>query len=180
MPDMETINDEVRKDVEDQMHEDKMSALRKTRSSSFQEKESDPGFLVAKGRFSTPAEQELKKMINSGIATNDPRIPDLRKQIESERRAAEKRHVKDLASAIFMAVSNHGYATVRCIGRNACYNAAKSIAISTGYCATKGVKLTFSLGFDEGNLGVLRQQQHVANVTALVYTLEGHSNYQPE
>ena len=162
-------------DVEEMNAESKPETVRKP--SSFQEKAGDPGFLVAKGRFHTAADKELKRLISEGVATSDPRLPALRKNIDSERRFAEKKHVKTLASAIFMAVSNHGYATIRCIGRNACYNASKAIAIATGYCATKGVNLQFGISFDEGNLGSLRQQQHVANVTALVFALEGHSKY---
>ena len=144
------------------------------RSSSFKEKEGDPGFLVAKGRFTTPSERELQALVHSGVKTDDPRIFDLKKHVDSERRVLEKKHVKDLASAIYMAVSNHGYATIRCIGRNAAYNANKAIAVATGYCATKGIKLTFGLSFDEGNLGMLRHEGHVENVTALVFTLEGY------
>ncbi len=141
--------------------------------SSFKEKKGDPGFLVAKGRFSSPQEGELQDLIRSGIKTDDPRIFELKKQIDVTRRELEKRHVKDLASAIYMAVSNHGYATIRCIGRNAFYNAGKAIGIATGYCAAKGVILRFGLTFDEGNLGAIRLDHHVKNVTAMLFTLEG-------
>lgn len=149
------------------------------RSSSFKEKDGDPGFLVAKGRFAAPSEAELKKLMKSGVKTNDPRIPELKRQIDDERRQLEKKHVKDLASATFMAISNHGYATIRCIGRNASYNAIKAMTIANGYCATKGIRLTFTPSFDQGNLGMLRNEQHVDNVTAIIFTLEGYKTSEP-
>jgi stage V sporulation protein SpoVS len=150
------------------------------RSSSFKEKEGDPGFLVAKGRFATPSESALKKLMRDPmLTTGDPRIPELKRKIDDERRHLEKKHVKDLASAIFMAVSNHGYATIRCIGRNANYNAVKAMSIANGYCATKGIRLTFTPSFDQGNLGVLRNEQHVDNVTAIIFTLEGYKMSDP-
>lgn len=150
------------------------------RSSSFKEKEGDPGFLVAKGRFAAPSEDELKKLMRASVPTTDPRIPELKHRIDDERRHLEKKHVKDLASAIFMAVSNHGYATIRCIGRNANYNAIKAMSIANGYCATKGIRLSFTPSFDQGNLGVLRSEQHVDNVTAIIFTLEGYKMSDPD
>jgi stage V sporulation protein SpoVS len=149
------------------------------RSSSFKEKEGDPGFLVAKGRFLAPSENELKQLLKGEVKTNDPRIPELKRKIDDERHQLEKRHVKDLASAVFMAISNHGYATIRCIGRNANYNAIKAMTIANGYCVTKGIRLTFTPSFDQGNLGMLRNEQHVANVTAIIFTLEGYKTSDP-
>lgn len=142
------------------------------KNSTFKGKESDPGFLAAKGRFFTPSENRLKQLISSGTTTSDPRISDLKNQIDQERSALEKKHVKDLSSAIVRSLTNYGYATLRCIGRNAAYNACKAIAIARGHCAAKGIELRFSLSFDEGNLGELRDKTHVENVTALVFTLE--------
>lgn len=150
-----------------------------TRSSSFKEKEGDPGFLVAKGRFMAPSEKELKQLMKGGVQTTDPRIPELKQRIDDERRQLEKKHVKDLASAVFMAISNHGYATIRCIGRNANYNAIKAMTVANGYCATKGIRLTFTPSFDQGNLGGLRNDQHVNNVTAIIFTLEGFKTSEP-
>lgn len=150
------------------------------RSTTFQERESDPGFLVAKGRFSCQSERNLQELLRSGTKTDDPRILDLKCQIDDERSVLEKKHVKDLASAIFMAVTNHGYATIRCIGRNATYNACKAMAIARGYCYSKGVDLRFGPSFDEGNLGNLRNDAHVKNVTALVFTLEGFKTASPQ
>ncbi len=151
-----------------------------SRPSSFKEKEGDPGFLVAKGRFVAPSESDLKTLMRSSVATTDPRIPDLKRKIDDERRHLEKKHVKDLASAVFMAVSNHGYATIRCIGRNANYNAIKAMSIANGYCATKGIRLTFTPSFDQGNIGALRSHQHVDNVTAIIFTLEGYKTSDPD
>jgi len=156
------------------------SELPSIRSSSFKEREGDPGFLVAKGRFTAPSEGSLKKLMRASVSTTDARIPELKRKIDDERRHLEKKHVKDLASAVFMAVSNHGYATIRCIGRNANYNAVKAMSIANGYCATKGIRLSFTPSFDQGNLGALRNEQHVDNVTAIVFTLEGYKMSDPD
>ena len=60
MPRMEDVEAQVAEETKNEMAEDKAQATRKPRSSSFREKEGDPGFLVAKGRFLTDAERELK------------------------------------------------------------------------------------------------------------------------
>jgi len=122
-----------------------------TRTSSFKEKESDPGFLVAKGRFNGASENDL--------------------------RDAERTHVKSLASAIFMAMQNCGYANIRAVGRNATYNAIKAIAIAKSYCAPKGIELCWDVSFDEGNLGALRNQSHVSTVTAMLFSLKGFKDW---
>lgn len=141
--------------------------------SSFNEKKDDPAFLVAKGKFSSRLENELQELLRSGARTDDRRIPDLKNQIDDERHELEKKHVKDLSNAIVMALTNHGRATIRCIGRSAVYNACKAMAIARGKCYSKGIDLRFGPSFDEGNLGKLRNSAHVTNVTALVFTLEG-------
>jgi stage V sporulation protein SpoVS len=113
---------------------------------SFHTEKTDPGFLVAKGKFFGS---------------------------EKEQKDKEKIHVKKLASAIFMACTNHGYATIRTVGPFASYNASRAIAIASGYCALKGIELCFNVHFDEGNLGQIRQEGHVENVNALKYSVKG-------
>ena len=115
---------------------------------TFKDIKDDPGFLVAKGRFKGNTDEEKKN--------------------------ARTRHVKSLASAIFMAMSNHGYATIRAIGESASYNAVKAIAIASGHCKPKGIDLCFEVSFDEGNIGKLRKSDHVNSVTAIVFSLKGY------
>ncbi len=122
-----------------------------TDKKSFRSKDSDPGFLVAKGRFKTSTEEE--------------------------RNAARTSHVKSLANAIFKAMSHHGYATVRSIGEAASYNAVKAIAICSGNCKSHGMDLCFEVSFDEGNLGSLRKPGHVESVTAIVFNLKGYKDW---
>ena len=117
---------------------------------SFQTGKTDPGFLVAKGKF---------------FGT------------EQEKKEKEKIHVKKLASAIFMACVNHGYATIRTVGPFASYNASRAIVIASGYCASKGIELCFNVHFDEGNLGQIRQEGHVENVNALKYSVKGFKEW---
>lgn len=124
----------------------------KSSATPFKSKSEDPGFLVVKGRFSGETEDERKRQ--------------------------EKVHIKKLARAIFMAMTNHGYATVRAVGRNATYNATKAIAITSGYCKPKGIDICFEVSFDEGNLGPIRDEKHVSTVTALVFTLKGFKQWQ--
>lgn len=131
---------------------DILSDSKPARTSSFKEKESDPGFLVAKGKFNPRHEND-------------------------DVREAEKAHVKSLASAIFMAMSNCGYANIRAVGRNATYNAIKAIAIAKSYCAPKGIELCWDVSFDEGNLGALRNQNHVSTVTAMLFSLKGYRDW---
>ena len=120
---------------------------------AFQGRQDDPGFLVAKGRFNVP---------------------------DSERATAEKNHVHKLANAIFMAISNHGYANIRCIGRNAAYNAIKAIAVAKGPLAPKGITLLWDVSFEDGNLGELRNKEHVSEVTALVFSVRDFKENQNE
>lgn len=129
-------------------------AVIKRKERPFKDKDEDPGFLVAKGRFSG--------------------------ETDSDQRRQEKQHIKKLARAIFMAMTNHGYATVRAVGRNATYNASKAIAITSGYCKPKGIDICFEVSFDEGNLGPMRSDHHVSTVTALLFTLKGFKNWQEQ
>lgn len=142
------------------------------RSSTFQEKGSDPGFLVAKGKFRSKAEEE-------GILEGES-TADYEGRIHDEQRLLERNHVKNLASAIFMAMSNCGYANVRAVGRNATYNAIKAIAVAKSYCAPKGIEICWDVSFDEGNLGALRNKAHVPGVTAMLFSLKGFREWAEE
>lgn len=158
---------------------------------SFRDKIKDPGFLVSKGRFIAISEQErnilfderdnLLRAGQSGdsleVVALTRNIGKLNKQVDEERRKLEKEHIKNLASAIFMAMSNHGYANIRAVGRNATYNAIKSITIASGYCKTKGIDVCFEVSFDEGNLGMLRNKHHVQSVTAMMFKLKGYKEW---
>lgn len=158
---------------------------------SFRDSKQDPGFLVAKGRFVSPVEQHRDQifrqrddLLRDGHAGDSPDVIELTrqidtmdKQIDADRRQKERDHVKNLASAVFMAMSRHGYANIRAVGRNANYNAVKSIAIASGYCKDKGIDLCFDICFDEGNLGALRNKHHVTSVTAMMYSLKGYKEW---
>ena len=115
-------------------------------------KSDDPGFLVAKGRFRGKNDDDIRQH--------------------------EREHVKSLASAIFMAMTNHGYANIRSVGRNAAYNANKAIAIASGHCKVKGIDVCYEIVFDEGNLGPIRNNDHVKSVTALLFKLKGFREWQ--
>lgn len=157
-------------------------------------KQSDPGFLVGRGKFVSPREEERSNIFRSRdqllrdgqpgdsleVINLTKEIDALDKIIDSDRRKMEREHVKSLASAIFMSMSHHGYATIRAVGRNANYNTIKSIAIARGYCHDKGIDLCFDVSFDEGNLGALKNKNHVENVTAIVYNLKGYKDWQSE
>jgi len=163
----------------------------KSKTSSFQNKKNDPGFLVAKGRFYSSYEeshsklfQEREQLLVEGKAGDSIEVVDLTRKINElqssinrDRRYLEKDHVKSLANAIFMAMSNNGYANIRAVGRNANYNAIKAIAISEGYCKTKGIDICFDICFDEGNLGELRSQHHVKTVTAMMFRLKNYREW---
>jgi len=112
---------------------------------SFKPQEEDPGFLVAKGRFSAKTSEE--------------------------RDTKEKDHRSKLANAIYMAIINHGYAHVRAIGTSAIANAVRAIALSTERCRKKGIALMWDTVIDKGNLGPMRQQSHVKDVTAYSFRI---------
>lgn len=112
---------------------------------TFKNKVDDPGFLVAKGRFSGSSE---------------------------ERNAKEKMHRSKLSNAIFMAMTNHGYATVRAIGTRAIANAVRAITTASSRCEKSGVKLYWESVFDKGNLGPMRDSSHVSDVTAFLFRIK--------
>ena len=120
---------------------DKMDA---PRVESFKPKSEDPGFLVAKGRFSGSSEEKEK---------------------------SEKDHRNKLSNAIFMAISNHGYATVRAIGTFAIANAVRAITVATERCRKKGIGLMWESVVDKGNLGPMRSENHVRDVTAYSFRI---------
>lgn len=86
----------------------------------------------------------------------------------------QKRYVKKLASATFMCLSNYGYCEMRCVGKDAVYNAVKSMIVANGYCAQRGAEIMFSPSFDEGNIGELKDNQ-VQNVTAIKFTVKDYN-----
>lgn len=111
---------------------------------SFKPRDEDPGFLVAKGRFSgSPGEKEKN----------------------------EKDHRSKLSNAIFMAISNHGYATVRAIGTFAIANAVRAITVATERYRKKGIALMWESIVDKGNLGPMRSNDHVHDVTAYLFRI---------
>lgn len=111
---------------------------------SFKSRDEDPGFLVAKGRFEGASEKRSKD---------------------------EKDHRSKLSNAIFMAISNHGYATVRAIGTSAIANAVRSITVATERCRKKGISLMWESVVEKGNLGPMRSEQHVRDVTAYLFRI---------
>ena len=128
------------------------------------------GFLVAKGRFISNYQKELETLLSQGVSTTDKRIYELKQLCDKERKNLEKNHVKQLAFAIMESVKKHNVAVIRCIGRDACYNASKSVAIALNKFMTQHqTLLNVEICFDEGNLGLLKKESHVQNVTALLY-----------
>ncbi len=111
---------------------------------SFKSRDEDPGFLVAKGRFSGSPEEKEKH---------------------------EKDHRSKLSNAIFMSISHHGYATIRAIGTFAIANAVRSITVATDRCRKKGIGLMWECVVDKGNLGALRSDGHVRDVTAYLFRI---------
>lgn len=111
---------------------------------SFKPRDEDPGFLVAKGRFSGSSEEKDKN---------------------------EKNHRSKLSNAIFMAISNHGYANVRAIGTFAIANAVRAITAATERCRKKGIELMWESVVDKGNLGPMRSDGHVRDVTAYLFRI---------
>ena len=85
-----------------------------------------------------------------------------------------KRYVKKLASAAFMCLTNHGHCEMRCVGKDAVYNAVKAMIIANGYCAQRGAEIMFSPSFDEGNIGELGENQ-VENVTAIKFSVKDYN-----
>lgn len=150
---------------------------------SFRDSTSDPGFLVAKGRFRPEVERERSEvfakrdaMLRGGLSpaseeviqlTNQ--IDSLNKKIDAERDALEKTHVKKLASAVVMSLNSHGYVNIRAVGRSATYNAVKAIAIASSRWQGSSPEPKWSISFNQGNLGSLRNKHHVQEVTAMLF-----------
>jgi len=80
-----------------------------------------------------------------------------------------KLYVKKLSSALYQCISNHGYAEMRAIGRDACYNAVCSLIRVNGTLAQQGTELYWNAAFDNGNLGDLQSDGHVQDVTAVKF-----------
>lgn len=115
-----------------------------TAPQSFKPRDEDPGFLVAKGRFLGSSEEKSKQ---------------------------GKDHRSKLSNAIFMAICNHGYATVRAIGTFAIANAVRSITSASERCRKKGIGLMWESVVDKGNLGPMRSDGHVHDVTAYLFRI---------
>lgn len=122
-----------------------MNEISTPAETSFKSKSEDPGFLVAKGRFSAQSPEERDKK--------------------------EKDHRSKLANAIYMAITNHGYANVRAIGTSAIANAVRAITLATERCRKKGIALMWDTVIDKGNLGPMRQESHVKDVTAYEFRI---------
>ncbi len=113
--------------------------------SRFKDKKEDPGFLVARGRFSEDSKESISN---------------------------EKEHRSKLSNAIFMSIMNHGYANIRAVGTRAIANAVRSITIATERCKKRDICLYWDSEIDKGNLGPLRDPSHVQDVTAYVFKLQ--------
>ena len=70
-----------------------------------------------------------------------------------------------------MAISNHGYASVRAIGTFAIANAVRAITVATERCRKKGIGLMWEVVVDKGNLGPMRSDNHVRDVTAYSFSI---------
>lgn len=112
---------------------------------SFQTAESDPGFLAAKGKF---------------------------RGNRQSRAIARDRHIYKLAGAIIQAMKNHGYAKIRAIGSDAKSNAVDAIQQASEECRKeKGIDLFWGVRKETGNIGSLRDDGHVPDVEATVFSL---------
>lgn len=128
------------------IREDDMQEMEAPNIETFKTKDEDPGFLVAKGRFHGE---------------------DLDERLEKE-----KDHRSKLANAVYMAMRNHGYATIRAIGTNAIANAVRSITMATERCHRKGISLSWESVVEKGNLGPIRSKNHVQDVTAYCFRIK--------
>lgn len=151
-------------------------------------------FLVAKGGFHPEKEtikdekwRERDRLIREHgdgahpeVIALTQEISQLEREIHKEAKSMEKAHVKKLSSAIFMTIRNSKFVHIRCVGNRATYNAVKAIAIATGYCKAKGIDLYCQPSFDEGNIGKLQSSSHVGSVTAILFTLKGRKEGQPQ
>jgi len=85
-----------------------------------------------------------------------------------------RKHIDELANAIFKSMSKHGYATVRSIGPNATYAAIRAIAEASKVCKEHSVEIVWNVACERGNLGPLRNNAHVSNVMAMVFQIVDH------
>lgn len=122
------------------------------KSSTFKNKNDDPGFLVAKGRFHGDSSEV--------------------------RESKEKEHRDKLANAIYMAIKHHGYASVRAIGTRAIANAVRSITSASDKLRNQGVSLSWESIIEKGNLGPVREEGHVKNVSAYCFRVSDWKNIQ--
>ena len=112
---------------------------------SFKDVTSDPAFLVAKGRFSG---NKLQK------------------------RNGREEHVDKLAKAILKVIANHGYAHVRSVGIYARLNAMDAIEQAATLCRLNtGLRLYNEVKRERGNIGELRDQDHIQDVDAWIFTV---------
>jgi stage V sporulation protein SpoVS len=133
-------------ELESEMSEMKALDESVTIDGHFKPQNEDPGFLVAKGRFHAKDAEER----------------DLK----------EKDHRSKLANAIYMAIVNHGYAHIRAIGTAAIANAVRAITLATERCKKKNISLMWDTVVDKGNLGPMRQANHVKDVTAYSFRIK--------
>lgn len=166
-----------------------------TKASHFQQEKKDPGFLAAKGNFKSMLQGDKEAIFrkrdhlltNQGLAGDSPEVValtkqlhDLEQQISQEQDTLERKHIKKLAGAIFMAVSKHKYANIRAIGDRAVYNAVRAYEIADGYCLKENLQIFIkSIEKSEGNMGSLRNSYHVSNVTAYLFKIETAKNNTP-
>lgn len=111
----------------------------------FKSQNEDPGFLVAKGKFSGTQDEKDNK---------------------------EKDHRNKLANAVYMAIVNHGYAHIRAIGTNAIANAVRAIVLASERCKKRDVSLMWECILEKGNLGPIREGGHVQNVVAYTFKIK--------
>lgn len=83
-------------------------------------------------------------------------------------------YTKKLASAVYACLANYGYCEMRCVGKDAVYNAVKSIIQTNGVCAQQGAEIMFNVSYDVGNIGELKEN-HVKDVTAIKFTVKDYT-----
>ncbi len=156
-----------------------------TKTSRFQQEKKDPGFLAAKGNFKSALQGDKEAIFRKrdhlltykGLAGDSQEVVALTKelqileqQVTQEQDVLERKHIKKLAGAIFMAISKHKYANIRAIGDRAVYNAVRAYEIASGYCLKENIQVFIkSIEKSEGNMGSLRNSYHVNNVTAYLF-----------
>lgn len=112
---------------------------------SFRYAVDDPTLLVAKGKFSGNKMQQKR---------------------------ARDEHVDKLSRAILKVIASHTYAHVRSVGRDATLNAISAIEQASTLCRTNtGVRLYNEIQKDRGNLGELRDHNHIRDIEAWLFTV---------